>query len=123
MQGLSPAHTTYLPIPAPELHTLRDNAKHKNAAGGLPPAAQRGDLVLQILCPYFIEPHAAAGIIVVFAQRFQPLVAVLRSHLAGFGIVNEFDHSRNVSSIVSAQPTDGNCIGHDRPSYIALLLF
>ena len=39
MQGLSPAQIAHLPIPAPELHTLLDNAKHTNAAGVSPGGA------------------------------------------------------------------------------------
>lgn len=39
MHGLSLTQITHLPIPAPELHTLRDNAKHKNAAGVSPGGA------------------------------------------------------------------------------------
>ena len=114
MQGLSPAQIAHLPIPAPELHTIRDNAKHKNAAGGNPPAARRGDLVLHILCPYLVEPHTAADIIVVLAQRFQPLIAVLCSHLAGLRIVNELNHGRHCSFILYAKLSDGIRIAKDR---------
>ena len=39
----------------------------KNAAGGIPPAARRGDLVLHILCPDLVEPHTAAGLVSIFA--------------------------------------------------------
>ena len=114
MHGLSLTQIALLPFPAPGMHTFRDNARYKNAAGGLPPAAQRGDLVLHILCPYFVKPHAAADIIVVLAQRFQPLVAVLRSHLAGLRIVNELNHGRHCSFILYAKLSDGIRIAKDR---------
>ena len=114
VHGLSITQIDLLPIPAPEPHTLRDNAKHKNAAGGNPPAAQRGDLVLQIVCPDLGEPHAAAGSVGVFAQRLQALIAVLRSHLAGLRIVNELNHGRHCSFILYAKLSDGIRIAKDR---------
>ena len=73
----------------------------QNAAGGTP-AAQRGDLVLQIVCPYFVEPHTAAGIVGIFAQRLQTLIAVLRSYLTALSIIYDLDYGRNGSFIVSA---------------------
>ena len=84
------------------MRTFRDNDERKNTAGGAP-AAQCGDLVLQIVCPYFVKPHTAADFGLAITQGLQALIAVLRSHLTGLGIIHDLNYGRHRSFIMQAQ--------------------
>ena len=89
---------------------------------GCPPAARCDDLVLQIVCPYFVEPHAAADFGFAIAQRLQALIAVLCSHLAGLGVIDDLDYRRYRSFILLAQFANRISISKNCPSYIALVI-
>ena len=103
---------SHLTVHASNMRTFRDNDERKNAAGGAP-AAQCGDSVLQIVCPYFVKPHTAADFGLAITQGLQALIAVLRSHLAGFRVIYDLDYGWYRSFIMQAQFPDGIGIAKD----------
>ncbi len=123
MQGLSLRRKLLIcqfPRPSCTRSVIMPNTK--NAAGGNPPAAQRGDLVFTDSLPVFHRTHAAAGFVSIFIQGLQALIAVLRSYLPRLGIIHDLDHRRHRPFVFQTQLADCVSIAKDCPTYIALVI-